>query len=400
MADVTVTTNNNATITNYRDGNVFFTDEDTGYFFYHDNVNDNLVYRKTLDGGATWAGEVIVIDVSGGSGGGGGTAVWADWDTPGGSGSLIHAIQIRNPSDGDHVYRALDTSDDSLGSAGSITSPGSSFDSGGSPVTVTVGRSGHIFVLGAAHSAFGNTQFLVRSTDGGASFSSITGSGDPAIQNERQALAFPGNEVDDDDFYVLKHLDIDGSMTLYTYDASAGTWSSSLMTTVNNLGTIDCALAGAVYAGTGHTFVAFDNGNAGGANDIELWEITDATTFSKVGNVVENDAEVLGSEVSVTIDQANGDVYVSYIRNPGGADASSVFVKYDGSFGSEQALSETVTYVNPRAPTAPRTMQAGAGRFLGCWITSSANTTVNCNTGAVSRLATQSQGLPQIFMAS
>ena len=87
-----------------------WTDEDTGYVVFTDNVLNDTWYRKTTDGGANWAAAVLVDLGSRVSG----IDVWFDKWTPGDSGTLLHIWWM--DSNNDTVqYRTLDTSDDSLG---------------------------------------------------------------------------------------------------------------------------------------------------------------------------------------------------------------------------------------------------------------------------------------------
>ncbi len=112
MADVTIeaAAHNTLYLRSLR-GGPFWTSPTVGYVIYL-NVNSDLVYRKTVNGGANWGAQQVVAAAAACNANS--YDCWADWQTSGDAGTKIHIAyvsldlnQIR------YVY--LDTSDDSVG---------------------------------------------------------------------------------------------------------------------------------------------------------------------------------------------------------------------------------------------------------------------------------------------
>ena len=106
---------------------VVFTSDAVGYAFYV-GVNGNCVYKKTLNGGASWApvssDEPLVADPQNDCEK---IAVWYDRWTPGDTtGNNIHILTMDSATDSDLYYRRLDTNSDSFTTIVNTTdSPGS-----------------------------------------------------------------------------------------------------------------------------------------------------------------------------------------------------------------------------------------------------------------------------------
>ncbi|KKK47143.1 hypothetical protein LCGC14_3158180, partial [marine sediment metagenome] len=91
-------------------GGIFWTSPTVGYVVYL-NFTQDLVYRKTADGGANWGAAQVVAAAAACN------AVsydcWADWQTSGDAGTKIHIAYISiDLNQIRYVY--LDTSDDSV----------------------------------------------------------------------------------------------------------------------------------------------------------------------------------------------------------------------------------------------------------------------------------------------
>ena len=112
--DADITIDANAENTLFRRairGGPFWTSALTGYVIYLD-VNADLVYRKTADGGATWGGATVIV-----APGSGDVAIfdsYADWQTVGDAGTKIHIVYMSKDTD-EVRYVYLDTSGDSVG---------------------------------------------------------------------------------------------------------------------------------------------------------------------------------------------------------------------------------------------------------------------------------------------
>ena len=142
------------------------TDQATLYAAFID-ADFDLYYNKSTDKGATW-GTAVKVDTTVNP-----TtsyySIWADWWTPGDTGTKIHiswndGVSIR--------YRALDTSDDSLGTQVTVFAGTSSVNAIGTLVDICKTVGGNIHIHGTIDA--GDERFHYRSTDGGGSFGSLT----------------------------------------------------------------------------------------------------------------------------------------------------------------------------------------------------------------------------------
>lgn len=78
------------------------------YFFYIDNSNSRVGYKKSTDGGATW-GSKVDIDSGGGENYVALSCWYQEW-TPDGIGGVIHVIGVEDTND-DYDYFGIDTED-------------------------------------------------------------------------------------------------------------------------------------------------------------------------------------------------------------------------------------------------------------------------------------------------
>ena len=91
-----------------------FVNSNTGYVFFIQGSDDNVVYVKTTDGGYTWTSEISIGDDQDT----GNVSVWYDKWTPRDAETRSHLRRIgaggtANPDD--LMYNYLDTADDSVG---------------------------------------------------------------------------------------------------------------------------------------------------------------------------------------------------------------------------------------------------------------------------------------------
>lgn len=400
MADVNVTSiadhdqggvSNNARGTS--DGLVMV-DADTGYQFFLESGAEALKYKKTTNGGALWGSAVTVIAISGGWTAGS-WAVWFDQGTPGDSGMLIHCTVINQRRSETQRYRSLDTDDDSLGTE--VGYGGGSFDANNSFLSMTKAIGGNLYVGGWRRFSSGVTRFMWRSTDGGANWTiraqfPTAGSGD-------YLKLVPGNETDDQDVYAVFVNEGNNTISFYHYDDSADTWTEVAMTAMEEAASNKPSIfSAAIQHSDNHIFVAFHNDQLQAGNDLELWEITDASTVAKVADIVTDDADV--HLVSIAIDQRNDDKYIAYTRFPSPNNVSVHYKKYDGSVGAERAISETLTYPELEWLFSPRSIPSTGGRVLIGWGDGGGEDVWVSEVNSVRTALTQTQGLPQIFLAS
>lgn len=214
MADITV---EGSIVTSQARGlrSIVFTSALVGYWFFLDS-DDDFFYQKTTDGGVTWGSPVeidtdtTIVGVA--------FDIWFDKWTPGNNGTKIH-IAWTTSDDGDVNYRNLDTLTDTLSSQTLVFDGASAVAGRGCFVSITVARSGYIYV--AYDIDAGAEKGLHRSTDGGGTWSaSLDATFIEATLDE--ALLFPAsNTGDNNDIWAVYHDADANALTLKMWDSSA-----------------------------------------------------------------------------------------------------------------------------------------------------------------------------------
>ncbi|KKN74332.1 hypothetical protein LCGC14_0391330 [marine sediment metagenome] len=382
MADVNVTSTADVDSVGRlaANNNAVFVDPSTGYVFYKE-ASGGLRYKKTTDRGETWGSSVTVMTPAG-------TpfawAIWPDQRTPGDSGTKVHCAMLDITNGNDHRYRALDLSDDSLGPEVSFHTNTGATSSTFAYVSITKTRGGNINILGRDGSGSG-TRFHARSTNAGASFSARTVTG-PGGAQAPFAMAFPGNEADEDDIYYIYNHKVVGDIDLHTYDDSADTWSDEEISGDANIDFSISEMSAAVQHSDNHVFLVFINETG---NDLELWEITNGTTFEKIADIVTDDSTIYFSTIS--IDQASNVKWIAYIDSDGD---NIVYRTYNGTVGSEAPVSETLDYPELSWLFSVGSIPATGGLFIVGWGEESGD---DVWVNVVFSSKTQTQALPQVF---
>lgn len=306
-----------------------------GYSIWIDK-NDDLKWKKTTALNATpspgSAQNIVTGTVTC-------LGVWADWWTPGNTGTKIHFCYIESVT-GDVFYNYLDTATDTLGTA--VTVVALSINSGN--CSVTVANSGNILVAFTGGS--GQTQGFYRSTNGGTSFSSRT------TVHEGDALdltrLYPAPFADPSDIWCLYYDWSASQLSLKTYDDSANSWSENVIaSTVTQTTSHDMFGAGIRFS-DGHLLVAVNtNGLDAATADLNTFDIADGATITAKTDVITDKDDWAAPGVFVA---PNGDVYVTYIgKSDGSENARSSVKQYykkstDGmaTWAAEHAYSETL----------------------------------------------------------
>ncbi|KKL25159.1 hypothetical protein LCGC14_2408100, partial [marine sediment metagenome] len=358
MADVSVETAAQTTI-NYRmvRAGPVWTDASTGYIFFIDSGVD-FFYRKTIDGGATWASAVniktaTVVKAS----------IWFDKWTTGDAGTKIHLAYTDSDSD-DILYRALDTNDDTL-STEVVVFNGAAFESDNfitNILDITKSRGGNLYCA-----FWGNTAGQVgfyRSTDGGANWTNRASHADGNLVD--YILLFPGNETDNNDIWCI-YWDISADeISLKTYDNSADSWSETSIST----GMTDdpnghyLQMSGVQRHTDNHVILVAWSAKDTSTADLRVWDITDSGTITAKTDVLTDSAETV--QVATFINQQNDDIYVAYLK--GGTWQSTVDAFYKksddgaGTWGLETAYSAD-TADDLRAIWAGHSVDSNGGKF-------------------------------------
>lgn len=283
----------------------FVINETTGYTFLINSAND-LIIRKTTDKGVTYStvqtitGTIINF-----------FAVWAQ-DTDGITDTLIHFVTADSVTDL-IVWNALDTSDDTLVGAVTVSSP-TAVDTSEKLNRVNIGVAGN-GDIGVAFSTQTNIGFFV-SANGGTSWTGKANVHEVATQ-EDYVLLFDAN-VDAGDFLAIF---VDRSANLVTakmFDASAGggsgTWTeSSVGSMVDEGGQL--SMDGAIRFSDAHLMLTYHSDFDNTTDDLLCFDINPnsiaspgVTAKTNIFTNVDNSAEC-----GLQVNQQNDDIRVSYL---------------------------------------------------------------------------------------
>jgi hypothetical protein len=347
MADVTIDSNVSPNCAKVRRA-VVTVGADTVYFFFVDSDND-LKYYKSTNGGASVSGPTTIYA---------GTVTlascWYDRWTPGSSGTKIHVMYVETDAS-DVRYRALDTSDDSLGTEVVAAAGASAAQNVGNALSFAVSRGGNVF--GGANIDNGTETFTFRSTDGGASFSARTNFVEANID---WFEVYPGNAADNQDMTIVYFDASVNEMTVKDYDDSANSYteSSSFATVVENTtdNTGQYPFTGAVRKSDRHVLVALVTERDAATGDFRTFDIDGSASIVEKGALATDKDDVYYP--SMTVDDANDDVYVWYSGKRDGSETlgTTVGVYYSKSTDDMATWSAGDTAYS-----------AGTGNYLQTW---------------------------------
>ena len=318
-------------------GGTFWTSPTVGYVIFVDTDND-LVYRKTADGGATWAAKNVLVT---------GTILsydcWADWQTPGDAGTVIHIACIDADSD-EVLYVSLDTSDDSevidtieacQGTGAFNTIVGRNYQN----VSITKARGGNIGV--SFHYRDTNaveTHFYGFYTSPDAT--TWTSKTNPRENELDYCLLFPGNEADNQDVWAIYWDDDADTISLKTFDNSGNSWSEQTISAAMVRYSAYLQMDGAIRLSDGHLIFAGWNDYDVATADLKVWDINGAASITAKTDVLTDSAESF--LVSVFVNQANDDIYAAYAKGTAVGSEVAVFYKksVDGgaNWGGQTAM--------------------------------------------------------------
>jgi len=319
MADILIDAAASAT-TDLRSlrGGPFWTSPTVGYVIYLD-VNHDLVYRKTVNGGANWGAAQVVVAAAACDGYS--YDCWADWQTDGDAGTKIHIAYISKDLE-QMRYVYLDTSGDSV--AGNdlieaVQGNGTLFSAPSSArhqITITKTRGGNLAVAfryrDSANAFFAN---FFTSPDGDTWTSKTSfdeGVGD-------FLLLFPGNEADNQDLWLI-YWDISANaISLKTFDNSGNSWSEQAISGGMVESNTYLQMDGAIRLSDGHLILAAWSEYNVATADLKTWDINGAGSITAKTNIITDTAEY--ALVSVFVNQVNDDIYVAYI---GGTDFTTL----------------------------------------------------------------------------
>lgn len=342
----------------------FWTSPTVGYVIFIDSFS-NINYRKTEDGGATWAasqrietGTVLCYDC------------WADWQTAGDAGTKIHIVFIES-DDNIIYYTSLDTSTDTVASDVAIEA------CRGSGVfklyegwlynlcSITKTRGGNLAVAIRYEDSVATNWFSFYTSPDGTTWTSKTNPWESAPAD--RILLFPANLADNQDLWGVYWDASSDFISLKTFDNSANSWSETLFEAAVE-STVFYQMDGQVRLSDGHLIFACWNAYNVGTADLAVWDINGAGSITPKANVITNTAEY--ALASVLINQANDDIYVAYA---GGTDFTSLVKAFykksvdgGGSWGGETALQANAED-DERWISCGAVKEAWGGKFQPVW---------------------------------
>ena len=363
MADVTIEAAAYNAL-NYRAVRVgpVWTDEDTAYVFYI-NAAEDLVYRKTVDGGANWAAAVSVKEATVEA-----SSIWFDKWTPGDAGTKIHISYIESDSD-DVLYRRLDTATDILSDEVIIFNGASAaFSSAWNARTldITKARGGNLYcgfwIDNDAENGF------YRSTDGGANWTARTTMADGVAVD--LILLEPGDEADTNDIWCFYWDASANEISLKVYDDSGNSWGETAIGGSMAESAEYYQMSAAQRASDNHVILAAWSQLNNAASDLMVWDIggDGVGEINAKANVLTDTPEA--AQCAVFINQQNDDIYVAYLKGTDWTTLVRAFYKksIDGgaNWGNETALSVDAED-DHRAIWAGHSVGDEGGYFMPCW---------------------------------
>lgn len=342
----------------------FWTSPTVGYIIYINSTYD-LVYNKTVDGGANWAGQtniktawVFSVDC------------WADWQTAGDAGTKIHIAYMNTTSD-EVRYVYLDTNTDTVGGddlietcqgTGAMSANTSKLFTG---ISITKTRGGNIAVaFFYTDTGYARHYNFYTSPDADTWTNKTT----PWEAVMDRILLFPGNEADNQDIWAAFWDISENELSLKTYDDSGNSWSEQLISGSMTEAFEYLNMDGAIRLSDGHFIFAawnlFDLATA----DLMVWDINGAGSITAKTNILTDSAE--SALVSILINQVNDDIYAAYVRGTAMNSLVKVFYQksVDGgtNWGGETALQanaeDDTKWVSSGAMKA-----AWGGKFMPYW---------------------------------
>ncbi len=318
-------------------GTNYFVETNSGvlYVVYVD-VNTDVAFKKSSDGGLSWSTPTVVFTGTATS-----LAVWYDrWSNI--SAGLIHLAYQEAVTD-DTLYRSIDTeSSDTLSTQTSIFA-GTTTAAGGA-LSITRARGGNLYCKTMIDA--GAEGGFFRSTDVGATWGARTDS--EALATTDQWILLPGWAADNQDIMMFFWDASADEISRVLHDDSADTWAETSIAT-----TMVDVLASSTFP---HFAAAVDITNSRNLlaawsavdllnADLRVWHVTESA-ITEVTNVVTNSTDDQGF-VAIAINTANEDWYVYYagITTGGETFSTSLNIYYKSStddganWGSETLFS-------------------------------------------------------------
>lgn len=354
---------------------IVYTDGHTGYVFAG-AAGGTFIYRKTTDGGATWAAAVTIATAT--------THVafdvWFDQWTPGDTGTLIHMWYFDTTNDAVR-WRSLDTNGDSLGTERTVLTGASAVAGRGAFVSGTKTVSGYLY---AAYDidAGAETGFR-RSTDSGTTWSADLGGSATAWVEATVdgTMLFPASGTgDNNDCWGIYHDNSANALTMKMYDSSATTVieSSTVQTTTASStdGLGQTAYSGSVRKSDGHLIIVSCSERDTATADMQCWDVSAVNSASLTGVTAKTDITTNIDDnyyPSVFIDQDTNKIYVAYNGKRDGSETlgttTSIYYTTSTDGGTTWSAGDTAYSQDAAAFNLQAWVPPSGHRFAAFWRT-------------------------------
>ena len=319
-----------------KNGGIYWTSNEIGYIFYVDQGSNGLVYRKTINGGTSWSGSTEIDDFDHMA-----VTTWADWNTPGDSGTKIHVASISAAAIDKLYYQYLDTYDDTYTSTITVEAL---TDVNGTPdqryhsasITKTKGST-LAYAYRAYNDGVTDNYGFETSIDGGNTWLTKTSPWETAYDHIR---LFPANLSDQDDLWAVFWDVSTDELSLKTYDYSGNSWDEDIISD-NMTDDNDKYLQfdGDIRHYDEHLIVtAWSEFNSATAI-LKVWDIANGDNITALTNIITGGSGYF--QTDVFIDQVNNTIYVSYLK---GTIETTVGVYYQYSTDNGITWSGEITY--------------------------------------------------------
>ena len=299
---------------------IYWVSPTEGYAFYREYAGDYTVFQKTINGGLTWGSETHVAFVpSSGS-------FWADWNTPGNSGTKIHTVWTR--PGGNYIgYAYVDIYDDSVSGEVIIESTAAQIQ----PVDLTqcsvsiIKTKGNVLASSYRIATTGVTVYgFETSDDGGNTWITKTS---PWEATADHFMLYPANLSDPDDLWGIFWDVSENELSLKTFDYSTNSWSEQLISENMTADTDKyIQMSGDIRHSDGHIILsAWDKFSATNTT-LKVWDIGDSSDINEMTNIIDGGNGYFQN--TTFIDQQTNDIYVYYLK---GTIETSVSVYYQKS---------------------------------------------------------------------
>lgn len=374
MADVTIVATDNGDEYSSSIRRIVTTAAGTAYFFYEDACED-LNYKKSTDKGASWGSAALVEAAVNFRK----SAIWADWWTPGNTGSLIHIWNVT----GDGVYyRALDTSDDSLSCEVLVHSFGSITNTGAAHNTAVLdgvrARGDNLYVVWAIDDVLGNELGAAVSSDDGGCWDDTISTPWESTAIDRIILQ-PGAESNSNDIWAF-FADVSADeLDLKVYDSTCDSWSTTNIAASMNINVFTGTYqfdAAPVRSDNGSILIALTDGDTAGT-DLKAWKVLSAASITALTDVFTDETDHIGC--AIAIDQSTSDIYVFYNGSEGETFATALTTNYkkstdDGTtWGTETQFNEDAGAQHWEVWADPSVGNPKGGIIIAAWVDTAAS---------------------------